>query len=77
MIQLGADRNLFARLATIAQTRSVDMCLVLAFPLGPVPWSLASPDGSLVKTNKAKLLHYLEEDSQPLTIVPPSARILD
>ena len=77
MIQLRAGRSLFSCLAIIAQTRSMDMYVVLAFPLGQVPWSLASPDGSLVKTNKAKLLHYLEEDCQLLTVLSPSSWILD
>ena len=66
IIQLRADKKLFAQLAVIAQTRSMDTCHIMSFPLGPVPWSLASPDGSLIKTTKAKLLHLLEEDVQPL-----------
>ena len=77
IIQLRADKNVFARLAVMAQTRSMDMRQVMSFPIGPVPWSLACPDGSLVKTAKAKLLHFLEEDSQPLVELPFSAWILD
>ena len=77
IIQLRADKNLFARLAVIAQTRSMDMRHVMSFPLQPVPWSLANPGGSRIKTTKSKLLHLLEEDVQPLTYVPPSAWILD
>ena len=70
VIQLRADRSLFARLTIIAQTSSMDMRLVLSFPLGPLPWSLACPDGAPVKTNKAKLLHYLEKDAQSLHNLP-------
>ena len=39
---LKADRNLFANLAVIGQTRSMDMCEVLSHSKGPVPWSLAA-----------------------------------
>ena len=55
IIQLRADKSLFARLAVIAQTRSMDMRHVMSFPLQPVPWSLANPDGSSIKTTKSKL----------------------
>ena len=32
---------------------------VLHYELGPVPWSLATPDGGLVKTDKSCHLHLL------------------
>ena len=35
----------------------------LCYPLGPVPWSLATADGKPVKTDKSKLLHCLEGTS--------------
>ena len=38
-----ADGTLFARLAVVAQSRSLDMRSVLHDELGPVPWSLATP----------------------------------
>ena len=60
-----ADRNLFTRLIVVAQMRSFDMRRVLSFPLGLLPLSLAKPDGSLVTTSKAKLLHHLEEMAAP------------
>ena len=41
---------------------NLNMENVLSHPLGPVPWSLATADGALVKTNKAKLLHALETE---------------
>jgi len=53
------------------------MSLVLSYPLGPLPWSLASPDGSPVKTNKAKLLHLLEEGIDQMQETPPGAWIID
>ena len=46
-VVLKADRELFDRLIVTAQTREIDLHEVFAYPLGPVPWSLASADGSL------------------------------
>ena len=42
---------------------------MLCYSLGPFPQSLASFDGSLVKTNKAKLMHILEDEISPTTEV--------
>ena len=41
------DRRLFAQMIVIAETRKLTMSSVLSHPLGPLPWALASPDGSL------------------------------
>ena len=71
-----ADRTLFARLAVVAQSRSLDMRSVLYYELGPVPWSLATPDGGLVKTDKSCLLHFLESGTQPVEDVPPMAALI-
>ena len=74
-----ADRTLFARLAVVAvvaQSRSLDMRSVLHCELGPVPWSLATPDGGLVKTDKSCLLHLLESGTQPVEDVPPMAAFI-
>ena len=54
----------------IAQSRAMDLQHVLKFSIGPVPWSLATPDGQLRKTTKAVLLNLLEKGLQPLTAVP-------
>ena len=50
-----ADNKVFARLLVVAQIRAMDIQDVLRFELGLLPWSLASADGSLCKTTKAKL----------------------
>lgn len=60
-IILKADRNLFAHMIVIAQSREIPIKEVLAHPLGPLPWSLANSDGSLRKTNKAALARELEK----------------
>ncbi|KAK3746534.1 hypothetical protein QZH41_007378 [Actinostola sp. cb2023] len=59
-IILKADRVLFGQMIVIAQSRNLSMNEVLVHPLGPLPWSLATPDGSLRKTNKATLAKELQ-----------------
>ena len=44
----------------------MDMREVLSHSLGPLPDSLATADGSLVKTIKAKLLSLLEKGHDPV-----------
>ena len=70
---LKADRDLFARLLVVAQTRDRDLRDVLKYPLGPLPWSLAAVDGSLCKTDKSKLLDSLTQQVEPAEDVPPTA----
>ena len=57
---LQATKDLFPKILLVAQIRSLNMRVVFEFPLGPLPWSLAEPLGSLKKTSKASLLHKLE-----------------
>lgn len=77
-IILKADRNLFAHMIIIAQSRKIPIKEVLAHPLGPLPWSLANSDGSLRKTNKAALARELEKNVPPAEDMPtPSACIID
>ena len=47
----------------VSQEHNLDLSKVLMYPLNPFPWSLATCDGSLMKTNKAVLLHKLEADN--------------
>ena len=51
----------------------MDLRQVLKYSLGPVPWSLATPDGQLGKTTKSILLHHLEKDVPPVEAVPSDA----
>jgi hypothetical protein len=48
---------------TICITDSISLEKLFEYPLGPIPWSLATADGYLVKTNKSQLMHYLEAQS--------------
>ncbi len=51
-------------------SEKLDMLKVLSYPLTPVPLSLAHVDGSLNKTDKAKLLHFIE--GRIVSCPPPS-----
>ena len=42
-----ADRRLFAQMIVIAESRDLQMREVLFHPLGPLPWSLATADGTI------------------------------
>lgn len=68
-----ADRNLFARLLVIAQTRDMDLWEVFKHSLGPLPWSLSSTEGTLGKTDKSKLLELLTNQVEPAEDVPSTA----
>ena len=63
-IMLKAD-NLFGIMIFISQRRNLNMKDVLSHPLGLVPWSLATGDGTLHKTNKAVLSNNHEKESAP------------
>ena len=42
-----ADRSLFARLLTIREKRGLSMKELLKFSLGPVAWSLTTPEENI------------------------------
>ena len=62
----------------LAVEHDVDLELTLSYPLGPVPWSLATADGMLTKTDKSTLLHNLESGIELVTDRPSDAvHVLD
>ena len=71
-----ADRDLFARLLIVAQNRALDIKDVLRYELGPMPWLLASVDGSLVKTNKAKLMECMENNTLHVEQILPNVAVM-
>ena len=76
-IVLKADRAMFAQMIVIAEARQQSMKEVLSHPLGPLPWSLAAPDGSLKKTAKS-LAKELQKDAPAVEcLLPRSACIID
>ena len=66
IIPVQASKELFAKISLVAHIRSLDMRSVFKFPLGPLPWALAEPVGTLKKTSKATFLHKLEGPVEPL-----------
>ena len=47
----------------------MNMQEVLTYPLGPLPWYIATADGTPTKTAKAALLHILEGKAQHVEYV--------
>ena len=75
---LQADRNIFAHMVLMAESRHLRMSDVLSHPLGPLSWALANGDGTMKKTNKAALARELEKQVLPADTIPdPFATIID
>ena len=68
-----ADRGLLARKVVVAQHRHMNMQEVLTYPLGQLPWSLATADGTPTKTANSLLLHILEGKAQLVEDAPVSS----
>ena len=64
-------------MVVIAQHRRMNMKEVLQCPLGPLPWSLATPDGAPAKTTKVSLLQSLEKQVKPAEVRTTAVWILD
>ena len=66
-VQIKAERNLLGRLLFLSQQNDIDLEKLFKYPLAPIPWCLATADGSLVKTDKSSLMHHLEQMAEPVT----------
>jgi hypothetical protein len=64
-LQVRAERILLGKLLMLSQDKDISLRKLFEYPLGPIPWSLATADGGMVKTNEAQLLHHLETKSTP------------
>ena len=67
-IEKNAERNVFVQLVILALQHVLRLgCYrpgpVRVPPFGPVPWALATSDEAVIKTDKAKLMHCLENKS--------------
>ena len=58
-------RDLFHKMTIIAMSRGLDIDNILQYPRGPMPYSLATESGGLVKTSKSALMHELEKLVEP------------
>ncbi len=77
IIELKADRNLFARLLVIAKQRNIDLDDVLTYELGPFPWSISAVFGTMQKTTKSLLSKVvLKEGDFLLQAAPPNSAYL-
>ena len=74
------DRDLFARLLLIGKSRNIDTQELLSYALKSAPLPFANINSSMVKTDKAKLMHAIEE-SVPNPVVSevpaPNTLVLD
>jgi hypothetical protein len=67
-VKIAAQRNIFGQLLMLSQEHDISLESVMAYPMSPIPWALATADGMPAKTDKAKLMHQLEtkfESEQP------------
>ena len=62
-IEITAERNVFGQLVILALQHDLSLERVLSYPLGPVRWALATTDGAMIKTDKAKLMYCLYNKS--------------
>ena len=68
--QVKAKRNLFDHLLLLSQDNDISPYKLFQYPVAPIPWSMATSDGSMLKTNKVQLMHHLEAKGTPCS--PPS-----
>ena len=68
-----AKRRVFGQHDLLSIGHNVDAELTLWFLLGPVPWSLSTPDRIHTKTDKSKLPHVLQSHIEPTLDWPCSA----
>ena len=51
-VQFTSQSAIFGKISLIQQSRDNDLKKVFCYPLGPLPWSLVTNIGQLVKTTK-------------------------
>ena len=47
VVVLQSSKDLFSKMAIIAQKRSVNLKTAFQYPLGPLPWALSNSTGTL------------------------------
>ena len=66
-------RSIFGMHDLLSIGHNVDLELTLPFLLGPVPWSLSTPERISTKTDKSILPHGLQSPNEPTLDWPCSA----
>ena len=51
----------------LSTDHELDLQKVSAYPLSPIPWALATPDGLPTKTDKSVLMHKLKSPAADAT----------
>ena len=67
IVEIKAGCNLRGRLLFLSQENDISLSKLFEYPLGPIPWSIATTDGDLINISKAKLMHHYESLSKPCT----------
>ena len=52
MTQIKPERNIFGQLVLLSVQNDIDLQVTLSYPLGPVPWALATADGMSIKLTR-------------------------
>ena len=60
-VQFSFQSDILGKISLVQQSRDIDLKEVFSYPLGPVPWSLATSTGQMVKTSTSALMHALEK----------------
>ena len=76
-VVLKAEKRLFAQMIVIAECRNLQMSEDLAHSLGPLPWTLAKPDGTSCKTNNAFVSKGTPEECTSRRCYFPTTRMLN
>lgn len=68
IVELQNDLNFISRMLAVGKSRDIDMKEVFTHSLGQFPSPIATNDGHLVKTSKAKLMHIIESRVEDASI---------
>ena len=70
--------QVFSRFIMIQLSRQVNMSDIVEYELGPVPWSLAQPNGEMWSTPKNKIIKDIEKEIPLTTSLPENTiRVFD
>ena len=73
---LKADGSHFGRMIVVAQSWQLNMRAIFVHPLGPIPWTLATPECFPRKISKAVLAHHLEKGAALAKYIPDKSAIV-
>ena len=66
---------LLSKMVMLAQKKKCDIDDVLSYPLAPIPAAIGTVHGSLVKTNKAAIVHCVEKEVKEFVEDTPSGSV--